>query len=290
MCKGRGNHDKGPTPPQKPMLTFAAIAPHGGDIVSEIADDPQVMAATRAAMHELGNRCALSRPDTVVVVTPHGLMPAEGVSVGFTKYAAGILDKPDGRAIKSTFDVDTALAAQILDAGAAQELPLYRLRGNDKGDDAVLPLDWGALIPLWFLAHPLTPRPRIVVLAPSPTLTRETLVRTGVAIARAAFDSGKRVALIASGDQGHAHDADGPYGFNAASAMHDDAMCDALALNDFEPLLSWSNDFLEDAKVDAYYQTLILIGALGHTPMHGELLSYEAPTYFGMAVASYAPG
>jgi aromatic ring-opening dioxygenase LigB subunit len=30
------------------------------------------------------------------------------------------------------------------------------------------------------------------------------------------------------------------------------------------------------------------MGALGHTPMRGELLSYEAPTYFGMAVAAYA--
>ena len=33
----------------------------------------------------------------------------------------------------------------------------------------------------------------------------------------------------------------------------------------------------------------MLAGALGHTPMRGELLSYEAPTYFGMAVAVYEP-
>jgi aromatic ring-opening dioxygenase LigB subunit len=46
---------------------------------------------------------------------------------------------------------------------------------------------------------------------------------------------------------------------------------------------------METAKVDAYWQTIILAGALGHTPMQGELLSYEAPTYFGMAVAAYEP-
>jgi aromatic ring-opening dioxygenase LigB subunit len=47
--------------------------------------------------------------------------------------------------------------------------------------------------------------------------------------------------------------------------------------------------FMEEAKVDAYWQTIILAGALGHTPLRGELLSYEVPTYFGMAVAAYSP-
>ena len=271
------------------MLTFAAIAPHGGDLVTQIADDPGVMAKTRAAMRELGKRFAVSRPETVVVLTPHGVMPAEGVAVGMTTRAAGILDKPDGRRIKAAFTVDTDLAAQIIEAGSDHELPFYRLRGEKNGADAVLPLDWGALIPLWFTAHPLTPRPEIVVLAPSPSLPRETLVRVGVAIARAAKTSGKRVALIASGDLGHAHDPDGPYGYDSASAAHDAALCDAIENDDLSQLLYYPDEFLEDAKVDAFYQILPLMGALGHTPMRGELLSYQAPTYFGMAVAVYEP-
>ena len=150
--------------------------------------------------------------------------------------------------------------------------------------------DWGALVPLWFLAQPMTPQPKIVVLAPDRSLTRETLVRFGVAIARASEASGKRVALIASCDQGHAHDANGPYGFDPASRVHDEAMTEAIANDELPRLLEWDNDFLEAAKVDAYWQTLILAGALGHTPMTPNLLSYEAPTYFGMAVAAYQPG
>ena len=126
-------------------------------------------------------------------------------------------------------------------------------------------------------------------MAPHRRLMRETLVRTGVAIARAASASGKRVALIASCDQGHAHAVDGPYGYSPASARHDEAMCAAIAKNDLPRLLEWPESFLSEAKVDAYWQTIILAGALAHTPMQGELLSYEAPTYFGMAVAAYEP-
>jgi len=66
-------------------------------------------------------------------------------------------------------------------------------------------------------------------------------------------------------------------------------MCEAIASNTLENLFEWPPSFLEAAKVDAYWQTLMLMGALGHTPMTGELLSYECPTYFGMAVAAYQP-
>ena len=42
--------------------------------------------------------------------------------------------------------------------------------------------------------------------------------------------------------------------------------------------------------VVAVGQAVMLAGALRNTPMQGELLSYEAPTYFGMLVAAYSPG
>ncbi len=270
------------------MLVWAAIAPHGGDIVEEIADDARVMAQTRVAMQEMGRRCAASRPDTVVVLTPHGQLMRGAITIGATRIAGGVLGEPS-RQIKAVFETDLALVDAIADEAPGQKVPLARLVGDDKKGEAVFPLDWGALIPLWYAAHPLTPLPRVVVLAPDRTLPRETLVRCGVAIARASEKAGSRVALIASCDQGHAHDANGPYGYDPASAVHDRAMCEAIASDNLESLLAWPADFMETAKVDAYWQTLILMGALGHTPMTPDLLSYEAPTYFGMIVATFEP-
>ena len=54
--------------------------------------------------------------------------------------------------------------------------------------------------------------------APRATVSLQDHVRAGQALARAADASGKRVALIASADHGHAHDPDGPYGFDPAAA------------------------------------------------------------------------
>jgi aromatic ring-opening dioxygenase LigB subunit len=210
------------------MLVFGAIAPHGGDMLEEIADDPRVMAKTRVAMQELGRRFAATRPDTVIVLTPHGIVVDGAISCGATPIAAGTLGDVFPKQIQAAFDTDLAMVEAIITEGAAQQIPFARLVGDNKVEDAVLPLDWGALIPLWYTAHRLTPRPEVVVLAPDRSLPRETLVRCGVAIARAAAASGKRVALIASCDQGHAHDPQGPYGYSPASAEHDTAMCAAI--------------------------------------------------------------
>lgn len=270
------------------MLVFGAIAPHGGDIVEETAADPSVMAQTRAAMQELGRRFVQTAPEIAVVLTPHGIIADSVITIGATEKAGGIHEGPRGQ-VTALYDTDLAFVELLGQEAEAQKIPLARLVGQEKAGDALFPLDWGAFIPLWYTAHIQSPRPRIVVLAPNRALPREVLVRLGVAIARAAEQSGKRVALLASCDQGHAHDPDGPYGFDPASAKHDEAMCEAIRDNDLERLLEWPQEFMETAKVDAYWQTIILAGALGHTPMTGELLSYEAPTYFGMAVASYEP-
>ncbi len=270
------------------MLVFGAIAPHGGDMLEEIADDPQVMAKTRSAMQELGRRFVAARPETVIVLTPHGIVVEGAISCGATPLAAGILGDVPGRQIQAAFNTDLVMVEKIFSEAVSQQIPLARLVGEDKVEEAILPLDWGALIPLWYTAHILQPRPKVVVLAPDRSLPREALVRCGVAIARAAAASNKPVALIASCDQGHAHDASGPYGFSPASAEHDRAMCAAISDDDLPRLLQWPETFMEEAKVDAYWQTIILAGALGHTPLRGELLSYEAPTYFGMAVAAYS--
>ncbi|GAB4458293.1 MAG: extradiol dioxygenase [Armatimonadaceae bacterium] len=271
------------------MLIFGAVAPHGGDIIPQIAEDPSVMAKTREAMRELGKRFADAQPETVVIATPHGLMVEGAITVGATARAAGILEGRAGKRFKAVFDNDLEFVETLEKRLLQQNVPHVRLIGEEKKREAVLPLDWGALVPLWFTAHPMQARPQIVVLAPDRQLPREVLVRSGVAIAQAADDAGKRVAFIASCDLGHAHDPEGPYGFDPTAAEHDRLFCDVLRTGDFAALLDWSPEFLEAAKVDAYWQTLMLAGALGHTPLVGEFLSYEAPTYFGMAVASYSP-
>ena len=54
-------------------------------------------------------------------------------------------------------------------------------------------------------------------------------------------------------------------------------------------MLAFDPAWVNRAKPDALWQILNLHGALAGTNLRGELLSYEAPTYFGMLCAAYEP-
>ncbi|HVF99392.1 MAG TPA: hypothetical protein VND68_06105, partial [Chloroflexia bacterium] len=93
-------------------LVFACIAPHGSEVIAELAGDaPERAAATRAAMEELGRRMSAARPETVVVLTPHGVRVAGAVCVMTTERAVGVLEGENGQGrVQVDMGVDTGLA------------------------------------------------------------------------------------------------------------------------------------------------------------------------------------
>jgi aromatic ring-opening dioxygenase LigB subunit len=99
----------------------------------------------------------------------------------------------------------------------------------------------------------------------------------------------RRIGFVASCDWGHAHRADGPYGFHPASAAVDAEVVAAVAANDLPRLIELDESRAQDAAIDGLWQAVILAGALEAVPMRVELLSYEAPTYYGMLVAVWTP-
>jgi aromatic ring-opening dioxygenase LigB subunit len=274
-------------------LVFACIAPHGGEVIAELAGEmaPRT-AATRDAMEELSRRMMTAQPDTVVVITPHGVRVAGAVCVMTTERAFGILEGEGGEGrVEVDMAVDTQLAHSIAQrAVQAYDVPVATaIYGASGGDGCYTPLDWGAVVPLWFLGARWPNQPATVTMTPSRALTLRQLYDLGTALAEAAAESGRRVALVASADWGHAHSAEGPYGFDPAAAEFDQMVQDTIRAGDLDSFLNTDLDFADRAKVDGLWQIVTLAGALRHTPMHGELLSYQAPTYFGMLVASYQP-
>jgi len=234
-------------------LVFACIAPHG-----DVDLDPSL----RAAMEELGRRAAAAEPEVVVVVTPH--------SVHVDGHFAVITSARVGE-----HETDAATAAALLET----DVPIVGVSygGNDPST-AEFPLDWGAEIPLQFVRAP-----KVVVVSPARDRPLEEHVRLGEAIAALPG----RIALIASADHGHAHDADGPYGFDPAAAEYDALLQEIVASDrlDFLPLA----ELVEAGKADSLWQLLVLQGAVGETA-RADVLAYAAPTYYGMLVGEIPLG
>jgi aromatic ring-opening dioxygenase LigB subunit len=151
-----------------------------------------------------------------------------------------------------------------------------------------MPMDWAVLIPLWFLGGRRQPPVPVVVVAPARDLPPQAHRRAGQAVAEAIAASGKRVAVVASADQGHGHRADGPYGFDPTSAQFDARIKELVEGDRLAELIAIEADLVSQAKADSWWQMLMLEGVLGGA-WRSELLAYEAPTYYGMLTAAFRP-
>jgi aromatic ring-opening dioxygenase LigB subunit len=145
-----------------------------------------------------------------------------------------------------------------------------------------MPMDWGTLIPLWFLGRDARP---VVVVSPARERSLDEHVVAGQAILEAC--EATRVAVVASADHGHAHDPEGPFGYDPASAEYDAGVVDLVSQNRLGELTSLA-ELVTPASADSLWQMLVLHGALA-SGFHVELLSYERPTYFGMLCAAFEP-
>ncbi len=63
-------------------------------------------------------------------------------------------------------------------------------------------------------------------------------------------------------------------------------VCDMIRRDALHELVHVDPELVERAKADSWWQMLILHGAV-NGGLRGRLISYEAPTYFGMLTAAY---
>ena len=271
-------------------LVFACIAPHGAIAIPEAKpkDRPSLASATTAGMQELGRRFIAAEPDVCIVLTPHNIHVEGAMAVIDAGAVSGDLLQW-GSPISMRIPVDREVALSVRDAIREAGIPVVAVSyGANDPVTAVFPMDWAVLIPAHFMGGRSAPQVPVAVVAPARDLADDLHVRAGQAIGRVAAASRKRVALVASCDHGHGHDAKGPYGFTPKSKEFDEAVVSLIRDGDGLRFSRLGSVFAREAKADSYWQMLLLEGALGDNGWKGELLSYEAPTYFGMLCAAYA--
>lgn len=285
-------------------LVAAAMMPHGFMLLPPVSEDAEGVLATREAMEEVGRRFADAGVEAVVLIGPHGTRVDGAMCVMDVGRAAGTL-RYKGKVAEANIPCDRPLIAAIRSASEEDGIPVAMagFAGN-RSDQSVAPMDWGAMVPLWFLGHDanvegsgdvLAPVPKAdggppaVLITPSRSLDREMMVAFGRTLARVFADDPRRIGFIASCDWAHTHAESGPYGAHPKAAEVDRIVVDAVKANDLRSLISLPDDDVAAAAIDGLWQTLILAGIQEVTPLDAEFLSYEIGGYFGMIVADYNP-
>jgi aromatic ring-opening dioxygenase LigB subunit len=273
-------------------VCIGVIAPHGDLAIAEACgeDERGLAVATQGAMDEMGRRVAAAAPDAVVVATPHNVHVTGHMAVVTASRLSGSIEEA-ADPLPAVWRADRDLALAVLGEMEASDVPTVGVSfGGNQPAEAVAPLDWGGHIPVWHIERHLPDIP-VVVVSPARDLDADAHVRAGRAIVRAAHGVGRRIAFVASADQGHGHSADGPYGFAPESAIFDARVEDAVRRGTLGELVEYDASEVNAALADSWWQMVMLHGALEEDGRHfvARFLAYEAPTYFGMLTAVFEP-
>ncbi|HEX4921432.1 MAG TPA: extradiol ring-cleavage dioxygenase, partial [Candidatus Bathyarchaeia archaeon] len=232
-----------------------------------------------------------ARPHTIVIASPHNLRLVGKIAVVVTENSTGDLKGSNNRIVSMAAKCDRRLAQKLLRESEKERLPVVGVNyGTASGPASDIRMDWGTLVPLWFVLNRQKSKSEIVIVTPSREITIKENFRFGRLIGRVLQrDKTRRYVFIASADQAHAHSRRGPYGYSPAAAEYDGIVQDLIRENKLKRVMGLDPRFVERAKPDSLWQMTLLAGVTDIVPSRLELISYQVPTYYGMACAGCEP-
>ena len=301
------------------VLVGAAVLPHG-----DFAYDPTLLSVPRVgnwtAAEQLhrgseaaGAVVASLHPDTIILVTPHGLQTSWDLAIYDNSDLRG--DAIVGRDLEESFGPDFPKHKYSAELDARSDLTLARgiadrlpnatlLRGWN--DVLPLPLRWGEVLALGHLsmrrnATRPTLSPDVVVLGlPLSRYNFSSAIaggfrKLGHSLAAAIAAQSRRVAIVVSTDLAHTHWPNTTFGFRSEAAEFDAAVGEWAATLDEHANFGRAAAVVDKVLSCGWLGTALLHGVLEASP--GGLGAWQPtlhaapshPTYYGMLASSVRP-
>lgn len=257
-------------------IVCAVLMPHAPILVPAVGDGRgQAAAASTHAMREAAKAVVSRHPDSIVLISPHsprkpgafGLWSDDPVVGSFAPFGA-----PDTLV---SLPHDRRLTNSIAAEARVRNVTTWSIRHAE--------LDHGALVPLWFLAEAGWTGP--VVVASLNYSGEGGLTSFGEAIAAAAKTTGRRIAIVASGDMSHRLTPNAPCGFHPQAHRFDEAFIHLLKTGNYRGFSDMDPDLRELAAEDAVDSTIVAAAATAWSTLGHSVLNYEGPFGVGYGVA-----
>ncbi|MDF2606066.1 MAG: hypothetical protein K0S34_256 [Bacillales bacterium] len=263
------------------------LMPHPPIIVPEVGmGREQEVLETLNSCEEIAKRISDNKIDTVVIISPHGIIFQDAISILVDPILKGDFSNFGELNVSLTFENDLVLAQTI--SMKAKEMDIQTALINNayaKRIGQSSKLDHGALVPLYFLNKKHNFK---IVHITYGMLSNIEHYKFGMALKDAISESKSNVAVIASGDLSHRLKKDGPYTYSKYGKLFDENIIELLIKGDTNQLLNLESFLVKEAGECGYRSLLILTGAMDGLKFTGELLSYEGPFGVGYGVIDFS--
>lgn len=259
------------------MLVFSAIMPHPPILIPNIGkENLNKLKKTNEALNLLEAEFIKTKPDTVIIITPHGDIYPDAFTIN---------TMPDYQITFEDFgDFETTLnfKGNLRFINKFKEQIESKITMNLK---SIKNLDHGCGVPLYFLSRKF--KNFSIIPITYSFQSYELHLEFGEQLKEAIYNTNERVAIIASGDLSHRLSPDAPAGFSPNARNFDKELIQLLKQKKIENLLNLDKKMIEDAGECGLRSFFILLGVLKDINYEFHVLSYEAPFGVGYLVGQF---
>jgi len=259
-------------------LVFSAITPHPPLLIPTIGKEQvERVKQTQKAMEILEEDLYLTRPDLIIVISPHGSILSNAFTLNAHTNFVSAFDQFGDFTTKKHWLGSPHFAAVL--AHKCNDMKIStQLISEEK-------LDHGITVPLYFLTNHL-PDAKILPIGFSELNSKQHL-DFGDHLKEAIMESDKRIAVIASGDLSHGLTTDAPAGYSDVGAEFDKKIIELLETRNTVGIAGLDKKFVEGAAECGYRSILILLGIMRNMDYTFKNYSYEGPFGVGYLVGNF---
>lgn len=265
------------------------LMPHPPIIIPEIGKGrEEEVIKTVNACKKVGDIIEESEVETIIIISPHGTVFRDAVSLIKTDYIYGNLGDFGASEVKFNYNIDLDLTDEIINLSVKEEIPAVSIDENSSVRYRVpLELDHGAMVPLYYADK--NKKHKLVHINYG-LLTPIELLKFGLVIKQAINNTGRKVAIIASGDLSHRLLENGPYHYTPLGKEFDDELVKILSSGDLKKILEIDRNLIKSAGECGLRSIYILLGIINSSKAKSKLLSYEGPLGVGYSVFQFEEG
>lgn len=261
------------------------LSPHPPIIVDDIGGGEEKKAIkTIEGMKKLAIDIKNKAPSTIIVITPHGPLFTDAISISVDKDLNGDFGKFGYWDIKFNLTNNVKLAYKIIKKSLQANIQVAQINDEFAKDYQVEnKLDHGMLVPLYFVDKEY--KNYEVIHITYGMLSPKELYRFGKVVKQALEEVDGDAVVIASGDLSHKLSDSGPYSYSPYGKEFDQKIVKILESGDMEGLVTFDLALGDKAGECGLRSLMILAGTLDGLKVQSKVLSYEGPFGVGYCTA-----
>lgn len=265
------------------------LMPHPPVIIPEVGrGGEERVISTVNACKQVGERIKAITPDTIIVITPHGVVFKDAIAMVTSQNIQGDFGRFGAPQVEMNCNIDLKLTTSIIDNANNYGISVAGIDERTSARYNVpFQLDHGAMVPLYYVENMKNYN---IVHITYGFLSATELLKFGLAIRKAVNESNKNVVVIASGDLSHRLTHDGPYEYSPNGLKFDNALIEVLQSGNLKGIFNIDRKLIKDAGECGLRSLYILAGIINTEKIKADLYSYEGTLGVGYAIMELQEG